>query len=79
MIEEGIAKPILIGNRRRSGKRWQELRLELDGVPIIDPDDSPDTERYAQDLFELRQRKGITLSEASAFMIGANRGPISAA
>ncbi len=33
-------------------------------MTIIDPDDSPDTERYAQVLFELRQRKGVTLSEA---------------
>ena len=64
MIEEGIAVPILLGNRRVIGEKIEELRLGLSGVTIIDPDDSPDTERYAQVLFELRQRKGITLSEA---------------
>ena len=64
MLEEGIALPILLGNRGVIGKKVEELHLELPGVTIIDPDESPDTERYAQVLFELRQRKGVTLSEA---------------
>lgn len=65
MIEEGIAYPILLGNREEIRKKIEELNLDLNGgVTIIDPDDSPDTERYSQALFEQRQRKGITLSEA---------------
>jgi malate dehydrogenase (oxaloacetate-decarboxylating)(NADP+) len=64
MIEEGIAVPILLGNRRMIEQKIEELRLGLNGVAIIDPNDSPDTERYAQLLFQLRQRKGVTLSEA---------------
>ena len=64
MTEEGIAAPILLGNRRVIEEKIEELRLGLNGVTIIDPDDSPDTERYAQLLFHLRQRKGVTLSEA---------------
>jgi malate dehydrogenase (oxaloacetate-decarboxylating)(NADP+) len=58
MIEEGIAVPVLLGNRRKIGEKIEELQLGLNGVTIIDPDDSPDTERYAQVLFELRQRRG---------------------
>jgi len=64
MIEEGIAVPILVGNRAAIGKKAEDLHLDLDGVSIIDPEESPETERYAQVLFELRQRKGVTLSEA---------------
>ncbi|AJY71418.1 malic enzyme [Geobacter sulfurreducens] len=65
MIEEGIAYPILLGNRQEIRKKIEELNLDLNGgVTIIDPDDSPDTERYSQALFEQRQRKGITLTEA---------------
>jgi malate dehydrogenase (oxaloacetate-decarboxylating)(NADP+) len=64
LIEEGIAIPILLGNRRDIQSKIKELNLDLNGVNIIDPEDSPDTERYAQTLFELRQRKGVTLSEA---------------
>jgi malate dehydrogenase (oxaloacetate-decarboxylating)(NADP+) len=64
MIEEGIAVPVLLGSRRKIEEKIEELQLRLNGVTIIDPDESPDTERYAQALFELRQRKGVTLSEA---------------
>lgn len=64
MIEEGIAYPILLGNRVEIQKTIDRLNLDLNGVTIIDPDDTPDTERYAQALFEQRQRKGITLTEA---------------
>lgn len=64
MIEEGIAYPILLGNRVEIQKSIDRLNLDLNGVTIIDPDDTPDTERYAQALFEQRQRKGITLTEA---------------
>jgi malate dehydrogenase (oxaloacetate-decarboxylating)(NADP+) len=64
MIEEGIAHPVLLGNRAEIVKRIADMRLDLDGVTIIDPKESPDTDRYAMTLFELRQRKGITLSEA---------------
>jgi len=64
MIEEGIAYPILLGNRIEIQKKIDRLNLDLNGVTIIDPDDSPDTERYSLALFEQRQRKGITLTEA---------------
>ncbi len=64
LIEEGIAQPILLGDQREIRAKISELNLDLNGVTIIDPEDSPDTERYAQTLFELRQRKGVTLSEA---------------
>ncbi len=64
LIEEGIAQPILLGNQREIRAKISELNLDLNGVTIIDPEDSPDTERYAQTLFELRKRKGVTLSEA---------------
>jgi len=63
LVEEGIAKPILIGNRGKVLQRMAELGMELN-VPIVDPEDSELTEPYARELYRLRQRKGITLSEA---------------
>jgi malate dehydrogenase (oxaloacetate-decarboxylating)(NADP+) len=44
-----------------------DLNIELD-VPVIDPADSELTERYADELYRLRQRKGITASEAQRIM-----------
>jgi len=63
LVEEGIAHPILIGSRKKVLEKMAELGLEFD-VTIIDPEDSELTEGYAQELYRLRQRKGVTLSEA---------------
>ena len=63
LIEEEIAQPILIGNRKKVLDKMAELGMELN-ITIIDPEDSELTEGYAQELYRLRQRKGVTLSEA---------------
>ena len=63
LVEEGIAKPILIGDRKKIEQKMMELNIEID-VPIIDPTDSELTEKYAEELYQLRQRKGLTLSES---------------
>jgi malate dehydrogenase (oxaloacetate-decarboxylating)(NADP+) len=63
LVEEGIAKPILIGDKKKIEQKMAELNIELD-VPVIDPTDSELTEKYAAELYQLRQRKGLTLSES---------------
>jgi malate dehydrogenase (oxaloacetate-decarboxylating)(NADP+) len=63
LIEEGIAKPILIGDKKKIEQKMAELHIELD-VPIIDPAESALTDHYAEELYNLRQRKGLTLSES---------------
>ena len=67
LIEEEIAQPILIGSRKKIQEKLAELGMELT-VAIIDPEDSELTEGYAQELYRLRQRKGVTLSEARRIM-----------
>jgi len=67
LIEEGIAQPILIGSRKKVLEKIAELGMELN-VTIMDPEDSELTEGYAQELYRLRQRKGVTLSEARRIM-----------
>ncbi|BCS53023.1 NADP-dependent malic enzyme [Geobacter sp. SVR] len=63
LVEEGIAKPILVGDRNKIAQKLNELSLELD-VEVIDPAESELTESYIQELYRLRQRKGLTLSES---------------
>ncbi|MDD2852764.1 MAG: NADP-dependent malic enzyme [Desulfuromonadaceae bacterium] len=63
LVEEGIAKPILIGIKENIEQKMAELNIEMD-VPIIDPAESDLTGTYAEDLYNLRQRKGLTLSES---------------
>ncbi|MFC4357537.1 NADP-dependent malic enzyme [Halobium salinum] len=60
--EQGIAEPVLIGSRK-SIERTRD-RLGLDFEPeVVDPRDD-DYEGYADRLYELRRRKGVTRSEA---------------
>ncbi|MDD2736592.1 MAG: NADP-dependent malic enzyme [Desulfuromonadaceae bacterium] len=67
LIEEGIANPILIGDKKKIGQKMAELNIEME-VPIIDPAESELTEKYAEELYRLRQRKGLTLSESQRIM-----------
>jgi len=64
LVDEGIAKPILIGNSIKIRNKIDELGLNLDDVQIVDTEHSKFTEPYAQELYRLRQRKGITETEA---------------
>jgi len=67
LVEDGIAKPILVGDRIKITQKLADLNIELD-VPIIDPAESDLTEKYSTELYSLRQRKGLTLSESQRFL-----------
>ena len=64
LIDEKIAEPILLGNEEKIRARTAELRLHLNGVQIVDPATSPNAALYAEELYKIRQRKGITEKEA---------------
>jgi malate dehydrogenase (oxaloacetate-decarboxylating)(NADP+) len=67
VIHEGIAVPILLGNREEIEGIAKESELDLAGIEIIDPrskSESKRRERFAQKYFEKRQRRGVTLDEA---------------
>ncbi|MGE0155974.1 MAG: NADP-dependent malic enzyme [Geobacter sp.] len=68
LVDEGIASPILIGNSIKIRNKIDELGLNLDDIQIVDTENSKYTEPYAQELYRLRQRKGITESEARRIM-----------
>ncbi len=67
VVREGIAKPILLGNKEKIKELIKENQLELDNVPIIDLHQSVSDEKrhhYAKILYEKRRRKGMTYNEA---------------
>ena len=64
LVEEKIAKPILLGNTSAIQAKAAELDVDLNDMTIVDPADSALRETYIQELFRLRQRRGVTLSEA---------------
>jgi malate dehydrogenase (oxaloacetate-decarboxylating)(NADP+) len=68
LIEEGIAIPILLGDEDVIRTRARELNIDLGDTQIIDPRQSDKTKGYTEELFALRQRKGVTLAEARRMM-----------
>ena len=64
-IADGLADIILIGNREKVLAYAAELGLKhIAQATIIDPETSEKTEEYAQLLFQLRQKKGMTIEVA---------------
>jgi malate dehydrogenase (oxaloacetate-decarboxylating)(NADP+) len=72
LTEEGIAQPIILGSEAIIQHKCQELGLDLEGIEIIDPYTSPKLSTYTEELFRLRQRKGLTLPEAKQQVINPN-------
>jgi len=72
LIDEGIAAPVLLGNEEVIRSKTAELHLHLDGVRVVNPSNHPDLPRYTEELYQLRQRKGITRSEAEEMMRDKN-------
>jgi malate dehydrogenase (oxaloacetate-decarboxylating)(NADP+) len=69
--EEGIAKPILLGNENKIRQIIEENSLELDDVPIIDPNSAQMEAmrlQFGDWFFEKRKRKGLTLYESKKLM-----------
>ncbi len=63
LVQEGIAKPVLLGREDTVRARMEELRV-TGPLEVVDPERSAAAEAYAQELYRLRQRKGVTLREA---------------
>lgn len=73
--EEGIAVPILLGNRKKINQLIDDHLLELDDVMIIDPLEEKGTERFQQFvdyLYAKRQRRGISYLDAQKLMLDRN-------
>lgn len=72
LVEEEIAHPILLGNPEAIRQNARRLHLSMKGITVIHPETSPQFEEYAQALYQLRKRKGVTLSEASQLLRNRN-------
>ena len=70
LVEQGIAEPVLIGDREEVWETSQELGLDFD-PEIVDPEEG-NLEAYAERLYQLRRRKGITRREADELVQDGN-------
>ena len=65
ILTDGVADLILLGNVEEIQEKAREWGLgNISKATLIDPQNSEKSEEYAQMLFELRKKKGMTLEEA---------------
>ncbi len=67
--DEGIATPILLGNKEKIQSIIQENTLELEGVRILDPhNEELRKEEFAEALYQKRKRKGVSQYQAKRLL-----------
>ncbi|MCD8290353.1 MAG: phosphate acetyltransferase, partial [Prevotella sp.] len=65
VLADDIANIILIGNVEEINSLAEKWGLKNIGkATIVDPENSPKSEEYAQLLAELRKKKGMTIEQA---------------
>lgn len=69
VLDEKIAMPILLGNRKKIMEKIEELELNfVDKIEIVEPEKSEKFNQYVEEFFQIRKRKGITMGEAEEYM-----------
>ena len=68
LVEEGICKPILLGKEWKILKRAEQHNVDLSGVEIVEVNDERQFDAFAQELWKMRQRKGMTMQAARLAM-----------
>jgi len=66
LADEGIAHPILLGDPDVIRRQADDAAVTLEDIELANPRTAPDRETMAQELWQRRQRRGITLREARA-------------
>jgi len=68
LVDEGIAKPILLGDEDEIKANAAAANIDLSGIIIIDQSKSEMVKDYTEEFYTMRQRKGITQAEAKRIM-----------
>ena len=66
LADEGIARPILLGDPDVIRRQADDAAVTLEDIELANPRTAADRETMAQELWQRRQRRGITLREARA-------------
>ncbi len=70
ILAEGVAHLIILGNPTEVKNLANQLNLKnIEKAEIIDPENHPKKETYAQLLFELRKSKGMTIENARELVL----------
>ncbi|WP_020676033.1 phosphate acetyltransferase [Geopsychrobacter electrodiphilus] len=69
---EGLAIPVLLGDVAKLEAKAIELKVSLEGVTLIDPTNSALLDSYADELVEIRKKKGLTRGQALELLTGTD-------
>jgi malate dehydrogenase (oxaloacetate-decarboxylating)(NADP+) len=75
LFDEGVAFPILLGNKERIRTTAMANKIDIDEFPIVDPRSEEHEERrkrYTEIFFEKRQRRGFNKYESQKIMRDRN-------
>jgi malate dehydrogenase (oxaloacetate-decarboxylating)(NADP+) len=72
IVDEGIAFPILLGQREAIHRIAGEHHISLRDISIEDPGTSEKRDKYADYLWKRRQRKGLSHGEAHQLLFNGN-------
>ena len=67
-LKEGFADIILVGNKNEVNKLAKENNIDISNIKVVDPSKSEKFSKYADDLYNLRKNKGLTLEKAKELL-----------
>jgi len=66
--ENSLANIKLIGNTTAIKEKAVKLGVDLEGIEIIDPETSDLKDRYSNEFYELRKKKGMTIEKSKEIL-----------
>ncbi len=73
ILKEEFANIILIGDPNTINKQASDNNINIEGVQIVNPATFEGFSKYANDLYELRKAKGMTLDQAKELLKNNSR------
>ncbi|WP_139904530.1 phosphate acetyltransferase [Clostridium thermarum] len=64
IVKNGLAELVLVGNIGKIKSKAKEIGANIEGIAIEDPENSERTSLFAQEFYELRKSKGMTMEKA---------------
>lgn len=71
-LEEKICQPIILGYPDQVLTKAKKHEVDLSGIDIINPSEHPKFQKYVEELFNRRKRKGVDIKVAEQLMMDPN-------
>jgi len=73
MEEQGMAQPVLVGDRNRIRETAERVGVDLSSIEIVDPRKDPRFAKLSKRFYELRSRHGVNVRDAGHLTQNARR------